>query len=85
MTIFRPKRFAIGITNIKPAILTKYTIDPIHDASSTVTGPLDNGVSSDRKIGNAGESHPKPHPAQTVAIFAIYKHFYNYKYYFQMV
>lgn len=70
MTILRPNRFAIGMTKANPAILTRYTIEPSHEASSTVTGPLGNGVSFDRKTGSAGDSHPSPHPAQTVAMLA---------------
>lgn len=33
-------------------------IDPIHEISMAVNGPDKSGVSSDAKIGNAGETQP---------------------------
>lgn len=59
------------MTKKKPAKLTRYTIEPSHDAWSTVTGPLGKGVSVDRNTGKAGDSHPSPQPAQIVAILAL--------------
>lgn len=37
-------------------------IDPIHDISSIVGGPVISGVFSDANCGNAGDDQPDVHP-----------------------
>lgn len=41
-----------------PKIPASAEIDPIHDNCSFVSGPVFNGVFSDKSIGNAGDSQP---------------------------
>lgn len=45
-----------------PQTEPKLLIEPIHDSSSFVSGPVMRGVLFDRSTGNAGEVHPKVPP-----------------------
>lgn len=44
-------------------------IEPTHEISSTVNGPLDKGVSLDCNVCSAGDNQPRPHPTDIVARF----------------
>lgn len=51
----------------------KYSIEPSHDASSIVNGPVDNGVDADdSSMGRAGDNHPIAHADENVPIFAVW-------------
>lgn len=49
-----------------PQMAPKLLIDPTHDNSSYVNGPVASGVLFDRSTGNADENHPMLQPWQSM-------------------
>lgn len=53
-----------------PNVLPKLLIEPIQDSCSFVMGPVVSGVSFDKSVGNAGETHPTQAPWLKITMFA---------------
>lgn len=56
--------------SIEPKKPPNGSIDPIHEISLFVNGPVKSGVSSEANCGNAGDVHPTVHPRESVIKFA---------------
>lgn len=56
--------------SIEPKNPPSGSIEPIHEISSLVNGPVISGVSSEAKYGNAGDVHPTVHPNESDIKFA---------------
>lgn len=53
---FDPNRDVKNPKESEPIIAPMQFIEPTHEISSIVSGPVDSGVESDAKIGNAGDT-----------------------------
>lgn len=71
MAFFRPNCLAIAAYNGNPHNPPRCINDPTQEISSTVNGPVDNGLSFDSSVRSAGDSQPILQPIDNEAKLAI--------------
>lgn len=71
MECLEPKNVAMYPLKMFPIRAPSGIADPIHEISSTVRGPVCNGVSCDLSNGRAIDNQPTPQPYPSINKFAM--------------